>query len=127
MQFQISWLLQKPTDLDLHCLQKQGISVFSRTRVKMSRPFLIDSKSDYLIRIVDINSILNEKQCRSRLVSFLSCKGRIYSDSAGQGLNQFYLIADLFLFYYERDFMLSLSHENQTNIIEAFSDLLNIY
>ena len=27
MQVQISWLLQKPTDLDLHCLQRQGISV----------------------------------------------------------------------------------------------------
>ena len=24
---------QKPTDLDLHCLQRQGISGFSRTRV----------------------------------------------------------------------------------------------
>ena len=34
MQIQISWLLQKPTDLDLHCLQRQGISGFSRTRVK---------------------------------------------------------------------------------------------
>ena len=34
MQIQISWLLQKPTDLDLHCLQMQGISGFSRTRVK---------------------------------------------------------------------------------------------
>ena len=33
VQIQISWLLQKPTDLDLHCLQKQGISGFSRTRV----------------------------------------------------------------------------------------------
>ena len=22
---QLSWLLQKPTDLDLHCLQRQGI------------------------------------------------------------------------------------------------------
>ena len=31
MQIQISWLLQKPTDLDLHCLQRQGISRFSRT------------------------------------------------------------------------------------------------
>ena len=35
MQIQIGWLLQKPTDLDLHCLQKQGISGFSRTRVKL--------------------------------------------------------------------------------------------
>ena len=33
MQIQISWLLQKPTDLDLHCLQRQDISGFSRTRV----------------------------------------------------------------------------------------------
>ena len=30
MQIQISWLLQKPTDLDLHCLQRQGISGLSR-------------------------------------------------------------------------------------------------
>ena len=35
MQIQISWLLQKPTDLDLHCLQRQDISRFSRTRVKL--------------------------------------------------------------------------------------------
>ena len=33
MQIQISWL-QKATDLDLHCLQRRGISGFSRTRVK---------------------------------------------------------------------------------------------
>ena len=30
-----SWLLQKPADLDLHCLQRQGISGFSRTRVNI--------------------------------------------------------------------------------------------
>ena len=34
VQIQISWLLQKPTDLDLHCLQRQGISGFSRTRLR---------------------------------------------------------------------------------------------
>ena len=33
MQIQISWLLKMPIDLDLHCLQRQGISGFSRTRV----------------------------------------------------------------------------------------------
>ena len=31
------------------------------------------------------------------------------------------LAADLFLFCYERDFMLSLSDNNQTDIIEAFN------
>ena len=43
------------------------------------------------------------------------------------------LVADLFLLCYERDFMLSLSDNNQTDIIEAFNstsryldDLLNI-
>ena len=33
VQIQISWLLTKPTDLDLHCFQRQGLSRFSRTRV----------------------------------------------------------------------------------------------
>ena len=28
--------LKKPTDLDLHCLQRQGISGFSRTRVNIA-------------------------------------------------------------------------------------------
>ena len=43
------------------------------------------------------------------------------------------LVADLFLFCYERDFMLSLSEDNQSGVIEAFNstsryldDLLNI-
>ena len=36
VQIQICWLLQKPTDLDLHCLQRQGISGLSRTRVKVN-------------------------------------------------------------------------------------------
>ena len=31
------------------------------------------------------------------------------------------LVADLFLFCYERDFMLSLSENNKTDIIEAFN------
>ena len=35
MQIQISWNLQKPSDPDLHCLQTQGISGFSRTRVNL--------------------------------------------------------------------------------------------
>ena len=49
------------------------------------------------------------------------------------GTNCAPLVADLFLFCYERDFMLSLSYNNQTDIIEAFNstsryldDLLNI-
>ena len=43
------------------------------------------------------------------------------------------LVADLFLYCYERDFMDSLNHDNQADVIEAFhsasrylDDLLNI-
>ena len=49
------------------------------------------------------------------------------------GTNCVPLVVDLFLFCYERDFMKSLSHENQADIIEDFNstsryldDLLNI-
>ena len=49
------------------------------------------------------------------------------------GTNCAPLVADLFLFCDERDFVLSLSDNNQTDIIEAFNstsryldDLLNI-
>ena len=49
------------------------------------------------------------------------------------GTNCAPFVADLFLFCYERDFMLSLSDNNQTDVIEAFNstsryldDLLNI-
>ena len=37
------------------------------------------------------------------------------------GTNCAPLVADLFLFCYERDLMLSLSYNNQTDIIEAFN------
>ena len=39
------------------------------------------------------------------------------------GTNCALLAADLFLFCYERDFMLSLSDNNQTDIIEAFNSI----
>ena len=49
------------------------------------------------------------------------------------GTNHAPLVADLFLFCYESDFMLSLSDNNQTDIIKVFNstskyldDLLNI-
>ena len=48
------------------------------------------------------------------------------------GTNCAPLVADLFLVYYKRDFMLSLSEDNQSDVIEASSstryldDLLNI-
>ena len=45
VQIQISWLLEKPTDLDLHCLQRQAISGFSRSRVKLFGSDCTDARS----------------------------------------------------------------------------------
>ena len=59
--------LQKPTDLGLHCLQKQDISGFSRTRVnlfvmqwnveKLKMQQKIQSKSDIYTHYNVIHSI----------------------------------------------------------------------
>ena len=49
------------------------------------------------------------------------------------GTNCALLVADLFLFWYERDFMMSLSDDKQADVIDAFNttsiyldDILNI-
>ena len=61
---------------------------------------------------------------------------KLYRQIVGipMGTNCAPLVADLFLFCYERDFMLSLSEDNQSGVIEAFNstsrylgDLLNFY
>ena len=60
---------------------------------------------------------------------------KLYKQIVGipMGTNCAPLVADLFLFCYERDFMLSLSEDNQSGVISAFNstsryldDLLNI-
>ena len=65
---------------------------------------------------------------------FIRFGSKLYRQIVGiaMGTNCAPLVADLFLFCYERDFILSLSDNNQTDIIEAFNstsryldDLLN--
>ena len=60
---------------------------------------------------------------------------KLYRQIVGipMGTNCTPLVADLFLFCYDRDFMLSLSEDTQSEVIEAFNstsrylyDLLNI-
>ena len=66
---------------------------------------------------------------------FIRFGTKLYRQTIGipMGTNCAPLVADLFLFCYERDFMKSFSRENQADIIEAFNstsryldDLLNI-
>ena len=42
------------------------------------------------------------------------------------GTNCALLVVNLFLFYYERDFMISLSDDNKADIIEAFNSCLDV-
>ena len=43
------------------------------------------------------------------------------------GTNCAPLAADLLLFCYERDFMMSLSHDKQADIIDAFNHYIKIF
>ena len=54
---------------------------------------------------------------------FIRFGSKLYRQIVGipMGTNCAPLVADLFLFCYKRDFMLSLSDNNQTDIIEAFN------
>ena len=66
---------------------------------------------------------------------FIRFGSKLYKQIVGipMGTNCAPLVADLFLFCYEREFMLSLSDNNQSDVVEAFNstsryldDLLNI-
>ena len=73
MQIQISWLLQKPTDLDLHCLQNrvylgsagQGLNVeqCDKKRVLMPKANMIDLSTISYKLIIQVLSFLYIKTC----------------------------------------------------------------
>ena len=56
----------------------------------------------------------------------MACGTKLYRQTIGipMGTNCAPFVADLFLFWYERDCMKSLSWENQADIIEAFNSTL---
>ena len=82
-------------------------------------------------------SYLAELSMKSDLCAdfFIRFGTKLYSQVVGipMGTNCAPLVADLFLFCYERDFMMSLSDDKQTDVIDAFNttsryldDILNI-
>ena len=67
---------------------------------------------------------------------YIRFRTKLYRQIVGipMGTNCTHLVADIFLYCYERDFMDSLNHDNRADVIEAFNstsryidDLLNIY
>ena len=85
MQIQISWLLQKPIDLDLHCLQRQCISGFSKTRVNYTIKALIALDGRLSLSV----GWENGPERGHKTISFNPvCKGGAYPGSEGPGLNK---------------------------------------
>ena len=64
--------VQKPTALDLHCLQRKGISGFSRTRIKRSEIFSICHS---LLLIQEGQLSVSGKECTQVLKYWLTAKG----------------------------------------------------
>ena len=60
------------------------------------------------------------KSCKRCLITTIATLMQAYAGIL-MGTSCAPLVADLFLFCYERDFMLSLSDNNQTGVIEAFN------
>ena len=58
-------------------------------------------------------------------IIYIRFGSKLYRQIVGilMGTNCAPLVADLFLYCYERDFMDSLNHENQADVIEAFKML----
>ena len=66
MLIQIGWLLQKPTDLDLHCLLRQGMSCSAReglgfSRLKWVNTLSISTMTDKFANGVDLNEMAHYK------------------------------------------------------------------
>ena len=79
----------------------------------------------------------NSQMCHTFLLDniFVQFGTKLYRQVVGipMGTNCAPLVADLFLFCYERDFMMSLSDDKQADVIDAFNttsryldDILNI-
>ena len=89
MHVQISWLLQKPTDLDLHCLQRQGISGFSRTRVTHKSTFSEGNK--YCVFLPHLNAgkidlkplVSYTTDCSKVMVLVLAVRVALWHNGAG--------------------------------------------
>ena len=64
VQIQIGWLLQKPTDLDLHCLLWQGMSCSAREGLKKGNIY------DFLFVFLHTKYLLKSPTIESKFVPF---------------------------------------------------------
>ena len=116
------------TTLPHHLIKDKLIDLINRTFIRENTQYLAcNEECAFSLLMYTIITIYGR--------IFIRFGTKLYWQTVGiqMGTNCAPLVADLFLFCYERDFMKSLSRENQANIIEAFNstsryldDLLNI-
>ena len=130
------------TMLPHHLIKDKLIDLINRTFIRENTQYLAcNEECAFFTSDVYNNHILwsCQKVCDALVYLldniFIRFATKLYRQTIGipMGTNCAPLVADLFLFCYERDFMKSLSRENQADIIEAFNstsryldDLLNI-
>ena len=130
------------TTLPHHLIKDQLINLINRTFIRENIQFLACNE-ECAFFTTDVYNNHNlwscQKVCDALVYLlyniFIRFGTKPYRQTVGipMGTNCAPLVADLFLFCYERDFMKSLSRENQADIIEAFNstsryldNLLNI-
>ena len=130
------------TTLPHHLIKDKLIDLINRTFIRENTQCLACNE-EYAFFTSDVYNNHNlwscQKVCDALVYLldniFIRFGSKLYRQTIGIpiGTNCAPLVADLFLFCYERDFMKSLSRENQADIIEAFNstlryldDLLNI-
>ena len=130
------------TTLPHHLIKDKLIDLINRTFILENTQFLAckDECSFFTSDVYNNHNLWSCQKVCDALVYildniFIRFGTKLYRQTIGipMGTNCAPLVADLFLFWYERDFMKSLSCENQADIIEAFNstsryldNLLNI-
>ena len=130
------------TTLPHHLIKDKRIDLINRTFIRENTQYLACNE-ECAFSTSDVYNNHNlwscQKVCDALVYLlyniFIRFGTKLYRQTIGipMGTNCAPLVADLFLYCYERDFMKSLSRENQADIIEAFNstsryldDLLNI-
>ena len=130
------------TTLPHHLIKDKLIDLINRTFVRENTQYLACNEecAFFTSDVYNNHNLWSCQKVCDALVYlldniFIRFGTKLYRQTIGipMGTNCAPLVADLFLFCYERDFMKSLSCENQADIIEAFNstsryldDLLNI-
>ena len=110
------------TTLPYHLIKDKLIDLINRTFIRENTQYFFTSD------VYNNHNLWSCQKVCDALVYlldniFIIFGTKLYRQTIGipMGTNCAPLGADLFLFCYERDFMRSLSRENQTDIIEAFN------